>query len=93
MNKLSPLMVIFWVLTLTAWAAALWLVMAGTARALEPVGLVVVGFLMMAAAKYVDTYQARGSVCAALAAAGREVAGALIIGLVLLLVSLLRKGR
>lgn len=95
MNKISPITILFWILAVAAWGSAFWLMMARPARTPDTIALVVgcgvLGFILMAAAKYVDTYQASGSVAIALAAAGRDVGVALVVGLVLLVVSLLGK--
>ena len=95
MNKISPLTILLWILAVAAWGAAFWLMLTRPARTPDTVALVagcgVVGFIMMAAAKYVDTYQESGSASAAWAAAGRDVGIALVVGLILLVISLLGK--
>lgn len=95
MNKISPTTMLLWFLSVAAWGAAFWLMMTRPARTPDTIALVVgcgvLGFVLMGAAKYVDTYQESRNVSTALAAAGRDVGVALLVGLVLLGIGLLRK--
>ncbi len=87
------LQVFFWILAVAAWGAAFWLMVTRAARTPDTIALVVgcgvLGFIWMAAAQFVDTYQDSENVSTALAAAGRAVGVALVGGLVLLGISLL----
>lgn len=93
MNKISPTTMLLWFLTVAAWGVAFWLMVTRPARTPDTIALVlgcgVLGFVLMGAAQFVDSYQDSGNVSAALAAAGRDVGVALVAGLVLLVISLL----
>lgn len=95
MNKISPITILFWILTVVAWGSAFWLMMARPARTPTTIALVVgcgvLGFILMSAAKFVDTYQDSRNVKTALTAAGREVGVAFVAGLILLVINLLGK--
>lgn len=89
------LQVFFWILAVAAWGAAFWLMVTRPDRTPDTIVLVVgcgvLGFVWMAAAQFVDTYQDSKNVSTALAAAGRAVGVALVAGFVLLVISLLGK--
>ncbi len=94
-NRIAGLVlqVLFWILAVAAWGAAFWLMVTRPARTPDTIALVVgcgvLGFVLMGAAQFVDTYQDSGNVSTALAVAGRTVGVALVVGLVLLGISLL----